>query len=278
MPIRFNTLLAEAGIAPERVLLVRHQDHRAGEGRSPYALWRDERPSFELYQSHQNVADHRILAGGDIWASFVGTADGGTLFVGLYRARCRGEGAADLRLGDALGIALAGPLERYDLESLPELAEYAGRLVIDWGEAPRVRIQYAERQNKPIVELQRDGKDEKFPGYLDFAMPLSELDRLPHSWITALKAAQGVYVLVGPETREQYVGQAGGTGGFWQRWQDYLGNGHGGNAGLKSKRPSDYHVAILELAPMPAEPGALDRMENRWKQKLKSREMGLNRN
>jgi hypothetical protein len=31
----------------------------------------------------------------------------------------------------------------------------------------------------------------------------------------------------------QYVGSATGQGGFWQRWQDYLRTGNGGNQVLK---------------------------------------------
>jgi hypothetical protein len=36
MPLRFNALLAQAGIAPAVVRLLRHQDNRSAKGRTPY--------------------------------------------------------------------------------------------------------------------------------------------------------------------------------------------------------------------------------------------------
>lgn len=54
MPLRFNALLAQAGIAPAAVRLLRHQDSRAAKGKTPYELWRDDRPSFEIYQEGQS--------------------------------------------------------------------------------------------------------------------------------------------------------------------------------------------------------------------------------
>ena len=55
MHIMFNSILREAGIAPENVRLILHKDKSAKKGRSPYELWRDDRPKFELYQSTQRV-------------------------------------------------------------------------------------------------------------------------------------------------------------------------------------------------------------------------------
>jgi len=53
---------------------------------------------------------------------------------------------------------------------------------------------------------------------------------------------------------------------------------HGGNLGLKSRDPSDYQVAILEVAGTAADHKDILSMEGRWQRKLQSREMGLNRN
>ena len=53
MHILFNSLLAQLELAPVTVILLRHQDQRALPGLTPYALWRDNRPAFEMYQSLQ---------------------------------------------------------------------------------------------------------------------------------------------------------------------------------------------------------------------------------
>jgi GIY-YIG catalytic domain len=113
---------------------------------------------------------------------------------------------------------------------------------------------------------------------VNFIGRLSELQSLAQSWATTLSAAHGVYLLTCPRTKEQYVGSATGQQGFWQRWLDYCRSGHGGNVALKSRDPSDYQVAILEVAGSSATDAEILQMESRWKQKFQSQEMGLNRN
>ncbi len=117
-----------------------------------------------------------------------------------------------------------------------------------------------------------------FPGFIKFIEPLSRLGKLPCGWIETLRAARGVYLLTCPRTKEQYIGSADGEDGFWGRWMAYMQTGHGGNVGLKSRDPSDYQVAILEVAGTAADHKDILEMEGRWQRKLQSREMGLNRN
>jgi hypothetical protein len=100
---------------------------------------------------------------------------------------------------------------------------------------------------------------------------------LPKSWATALRSSRGVYLLTCPRTKEQYVGSATGDEGFWGRWQDYVGTGHGGNIALKSRNSSDYQVSILEVAGTSATIEDIIQMEGRWQRKLQSKDMGLNR-
>ena len=38
---------------------------------------------------------------------------------------------------------------------MSELDEYCGRLVVDWGGGERAWVQYAERRDKPTIELRR---------------------------------------------------------------------------------------------------------------------------
>jgi hypothetical protein len=66
--------------------------------------------------------------------------------------------------------------------------------------------------------------------------------------------------------------------GFIQRWRDYAVTGHGGNVALKSRDPSDYQVSILQTVGSAADERAILSLETLWKDKLQSREMGLNRN
>jgi hypothetical protein len=58
----------------------------------------------------------------------------------------------------------------------------------------------------------------------------------------------------------------------------YYKTGHGGNIGLKSRDNSDYQVAVLEVAGTASDHKDILAMEGRWQRKLKSHDMGLNRN
>jgi hypothetical protein len=166
----------------------------------------------------------------------------------------------------------------YDLQRDEQLADLEGKLFIDWGAGALSWVQRADYQNKPIIELRPEFKEPGFPGFLNFLEPLSKMESLPNSWIQVLNHATGVYLLTCPKTKEQYVGSAYGAEGFWQRWMEYVTTGHGGNVALKSREPSDYQVSILEVAGSSLQIEDILKMEARWKEKLQSREMGLNRN
>lgn len=278
--LNFNMLLAEAGISPAEVRLMRHQ-HVASDGTTPYALWRDNMPEFERYQSAQRV-DRRAYVAGSYWAGFVVPPDGSTLFVGLYRIAGYSPVSADWvdPLMRATATQMGRELDIYACQRLPEFDHLIGRLKVDWGKGSRTWAQRADSPtgSKPIVELVQSFQEPDFPGFTAFMANLGGMPTLPQGWIAALSAARGIYLLTCPRTREQYVGSAYGTEGFWGRWQAYIANGHGGNAGLKSRDPSDYQVSILEVAGSAATVDEIISMEQLWKAKLQSRGMGLNRN
>jgi hypothetical protein len=215
------------------------------------------------------------------WATFVVPATGGTLFSGLYLAERIGsspQGWID-PLYDKPGSDLTTSLlDRYRLALSPLLANYIGKLWIEWGAGTRSWIQRADNQDKAIVQLTREFREEAFPGYDRFVANVSDVATFPLGWIEALRAAGGVYVLTSARTREQYVGSATGEGGFYTRWLNYASDGHGGNIGLKSADPSDYQIAILECAGSTASYEQVLALESLWKRKLQSREMGLNQN
>jgi hypothetical protein len=275
MPIMFNTLLHTEGLALENVRLLRHQDNRVDKGRTPYRLWYNNPADFELYQSHQSK--ERIKFDAPYWASFVGTPDNKTLFVGLYSAKYKGRLERDTPMPNG-GVEIAGSCDVYDLILDKRLGDLIGKLFIEWGTGYRAWVQRADRQNKAITELRDNLQEPIFPGFLNFIKPLSEIDGLPHGWIAILRNSKGIYLLTCPKTKEQYVGKADSANGFWQRWQEYTKTGHGGNVALKSREASDYQVSILEVAGTAATAEEIQAMEDRWKSKLQSREMGLNRN
>ena len=277
MPIMFNSLLRETGIPLTDVRLVRHKDKRAKRGLTPYELWRDERPKFDLYQSTQSIPNRKKLTA-PFWAVFVVNLSDETMFAGLYSAAHRGLLATDMPMPHTDGIEKAGSCDVWDLSLQDQLGDLIGKLFIEWGKGALAWVQYAERNDKLITEVRRAFSEPEFPGFLNFIAPLSKLDNMPKTWIAALESSRGVYLLTCPKTKEQYVGSAVSSAGFLSRLRDYLHTGHGGNVALKSREPSDYQVSILEVAGSSATPDDIHAMEGRWQTKLQSRAMGLNRN
>lgn len=280
MALTFNMLLRDSDLDPREVRLMRHQ-HVAKDGLTPFALWRDNRPEFERYQSAQR-ADRRAHFASRFWAGFVVPSDGSTMFAGMYEIL--GYSPVLLDWVDPLMRQTAKQMGReldiYEFRRLAEFDYLNGCLKVEWGKGARSWAQRADSKsgNKPIAELTQNFREPEFPGFTRFIGNLGNLPSLPTSWIAVLSATKGIYLLTCPRTREQYVGSAYGAEGFWGRWQAYVATGHGGNLGLKSRDPSDYQVSILEVMGSAATANEIISTEQLWKAKLQSRDMGLNKN
>ena len=278
MPFRFNQLLAEAGIDPAEVRLLRHQTNVPG--RSLFDVWQADRALFEQYQSVQRSVNRTSFLR-PWWAAFIGAWDGRTMFAGIYAAGDPVRVEQETALPITGEIIPAGTLDRYMVTLTEHLQPYIGRLYIDWGggaSGKRAWNQRAEVQDKLITEMHLEGAERPFPGYMAFTAPLSHIAEATPGWVQQLAAARGVYLLTCPRTSECYVGSAKGEGGFWSRWQSYAANGHGGNVALIGREPSDFIVSILQVAGSADSPDDIVAMEQVWKRKLQTRELGLNRN
>ncbi|MGB8633302.1 MAG: GIY-YIG nuclease family protein [Xanthobacteraceae bacterium] len=203
MPLLFNTLLDQAHISLGEVRLLRHQDHRSDRGRSPYELWRDDRPAFELYQETQSFKNRNRLKA-PYWASFVVTPVGETLLAGFYAGRYLGINKEGRPWpNNAQRTNLVGTVDIYELTLDDRLNDLAGRLVVEWGGAERSWIQRADNQNKVVLEIRTVFREPDFPGFADFIAPLSKIESLPKEWVTALRSTRGIYLLTCPKTKEQ---------------------------------------------------------------------------
>lgn len=270
--LTFKHLLEAAGLDPNGVKLLRHK--------APVDLlltWLNDRAAFENLQSLQEIGRRKEFSR-PYWASFIALQDGRTLFVGVYKAAR--AGLVSEPFYEPLTGSSHGPdtFDRYDFELTPLLAEYRGRLFIEWGAGKLAWAQNAENHDKPIVELTSGIVDPPWPGFMGLVMPLSELAVIPQSWRDRLAEAKGVYLLACPEEGKAYVGKADGANGLLGRWEEYARNGHGGNKLLRDRERTDLQVSILEVARLGAEGEEIDAMESLWKRKLMSRIMGLNAN
>lgn len=272
MPMNFIQLLEAEGIDPAKVRLVRHQSKGLNK-RTPWALWMQRDGTLEEYQRIQR---REAFKGASHIASFVVMADQRTLFIGAFEVAGK-DVAAKGMVCPLTGVDVEG-LHYYNLRRSSALREYVGRLVVDWGQGYRSWVQRADRGNKPITELWPEEVDPPFPGFLEFEIRLSELSGLKPSLREALRSVKGIYLLRCVSTGQQYVGAAIGEDGFLGRWNDYAATGHGGNLRMRVRDESDYVATILEIGSSTTTIDEIIERESLWKEKLGSREFGLNAN
>jgi hypothetical protein len=279
MPFRFNQLLADVGIAPADVRLLRHQSI-LHDGRTPGDLLRSDREQFDAYQATQLHAQRAYFAA-RCWATFVGLRDGRTMFAGLYRVGAPSLVEHDAHCGFLGRVVPGGTDDRYPIALMPELADYIGRLFVEWGggaSGKRAWKQRADLQDKAVIELHLEGVSTPFPGLMQLAAPLSGIAEAPPAWLDHLSGARGVYLLTCPITGEAYVGSARGAEGFWGRWRQYIADGHGGNVALRDRELTDFIVSILQVAGSNDSDDDILAAEMLWKRKLNTKGVGLNRN
>ncbi|MGN2244983.1 GIY-YIG nuclease family protein [Frateuria sp. GZRR33] len=273
--LTFNHLLEAARIPLERTRLARHKDQRSTAKVEPYTLWQRGDGSFERYQS---VQKNVVWKPGDyVAACVVVPLTGETLFVGLYFVTGQDVVTDPDRTCPVSGRLVLGS-HLYSMEKVESFASYEGRVIVDWGSGFRNWVHRAANQAKPLLEVRQQRHELPWPGFPRFHWSVRRLDDLPRPWIPHLAHAFGVYLLVSRQEGKLYVGSALGNEGFLQRWRSYQANGHGGNRDLKQVAGHDYEVSVLEVAASNATEKEVLAQESLWKQKLLTREFGLNGN
>ncbi len=270
MMLEFSDLLRVGGFNPSQVKLLRHHNER---GRTPFETWLNDRPAFEQWQSCQKQSQRSAFAA-PVWASFVSTPSGGTMFVGLYSAELIGAIAPYIE--DVLrgGETEGSDYDDYQLDKLEYLSELGGRLFIEWP-AGRNWKRRGDGIGYSVHAITAKNAEPPYPGHSKFLEPLSAISTLYLSWQSILNEAKGVYVITCPRDREHYVGKADGQRGFFGRWLAHAAN-QGDAVGFKKRPNSDYTVGILEVAGSFATSDDINKMEQFWMKKLQSRSIGIN--
>lgn len=96
--------------------------------------------------------------------------------------------------------------------------------------------------------------------------------------LSRLSSVNGVYLIKDKISGKLYVGSAYGDQGIYGRWSAYAKNSHGENLELKGLDPSVFQFSILEIVPATTTADGVIERENRWKEKLGTRQFGLNKN
>lgn len=130
----------------------------------------------------------------------------------------------------------------YAGEELGKYRPFYGRLVLLFHKKGRTGIRRANTLTKQIevLELLPDTySGDPFPGYNKVHLSWFQLEYIfkcqKPDWINALSKQKGIYLITDTSNGKLYVGSASGEDeGLWQRWEQYIKNGHGENHELKT--------------------------------------------
>ena len=182
----------------------------------------------------------------------------------------------------------------YEAEAVEKYEKHFGRLVVKYHNTSRTmgRTFASVMDELEVLEILNDqftGND--FPGYENVRLSYPQLntviDRQLPGWIAALQNQKAVYLITDNQTGKLYVGSATAQYGMLlQRWTDYVLNGHGGNEGLKAvvqENGFDYvkanfQYSILENYNARMDDDYILKRELWWKETLRSKEFGYNKN
>ena len=182
----------------------------------------------------------------------------------------------------------------YEAEEIEKYRKYFGRILVKYHNTVKSMGRTFESlmDELEVLEILNDhftGND--FPGYENVRLSYPQLktiiDRQLPGWIAALQNQKAVYLITDTNTGKLYVGSATSQYGMLlQRWSNYISDGHGGNEGLKDVVASYglnyvkkyFQYSILENYNARMDDNYILKRESWWKDTLKSREYGLNKN
>ncbi len=288
--MQLNDLLAGQGIDPKGVLVMRHRPFER-EFRKVLPWLAAEQPeAYNAYQQAQGPTVEKAMTKADYVASFIGHAAGKALFIGLYR---RGDWrpldyAQYWRLQAIKDMAALGMrgfegdrphVLWFDLAPTDFYADWKGRLVVQWPGLERSWWRWAAR-NEILIDAipEQSLLDAAMPTWDELVLDWDELKVLPSKWQAALAEWRGIYFILDRSDGKGYVGAAYGDDNILGRWWNYAASGHGGNKALKQRDPQYFRFSILERVSPDMSSDHVIRLEATWKDRLHTREHGLNEN
>lgn len=289
--VQLNDMLRIEGIDPKGVLVLRHRPHER-ELRRVLPWLAAERPDvFNAYQqTQQNPKVEGAYRKASHIASFFGHQSGKALFIGLYR---RGDSRPmgfddywsvpayrEMKAFDLQGFTgVRESVLWFDLELTDFYAEWKGRLIVDWPGLERSWWRWADRNRIPVdAVLERSALDAEMPSWDALSLTWDELKILPSKWQAALTEWRGIYFIFDESDGRGYVGSAYGEDNILGRWLNYAATGHGGNKELRKREPANFRFSILQRVSPDMEPADIIRLEGTWKDRLHTREFGMNEN
>lgn len=283
----FSDVLQKVGIDPAKVKLIRHSLNHKG-----FKVCFDANKIFE-YTCHQ---DKNFAKGFEYWIVFISAESTLAKLYSCYKVEgCIPDTPDNMfdNLPDIEKEKWNGEHARFTLEPIDLLKEYEDRLVIDWGRGRR--WDQNGINNKPIIYIQSE-KSADFPGYEKLLLSYDQLKKHIEKenilkrpidyevWYTALSSINAIYLIIDKKSGKQYIGSTYGEEGLFGRWYNYVLTKDGGNIKIKkllkedSERYNYFQFSILQVLPKSISKDEAIAIENLYKDKLLSREFGLNDN
>ena len=232
------------------------------------------------------------MKGSGYVASFIGHSPGKAQFVGIYSI----NGSKKITRKQYWNMQAYKELKKYSMEGYTikdprpsiywfelELTEYyldwKGKLIINW---PPPELSWWRRAHKNTIPIHAIHEEsilvESIPKWDEKIFTWDELSVIPSSWKNALAQWRGIYFIFDVSDSKGYVGSAYGKENIYGRWLGYSITGHGGNKFLKKRDPKNFRFSILQRVSPDLEPDKVIQIENTWKERLHTREYGLNDN
>jgi len=291
MQFQFNHILINEGIDLKDVLVFRHVP-KENELEKALPWIADEKPEiFNAWQQTQKPRAEKAMLKAKYVASFIGHEPGKALFVGLYEVNGYKQLTYDLYWKEPLIIELhdkygmEGMTNReskclwFNLVPLKFYSKWKGKLIISWPGIERSWFRWAERNEFEIHAITEDSiLISEMPEWDKLILKWNELEQLPTKWHDRLSQWRGIYYILDVSDGKGYIGSAYGKDNLYGRWCNYAKLGHGGNKELKKRNQENFRFSILELLSPAAETEYVQSKENTWKDRLHTREYGLNDN
>jgi hypothetical protein len=278
--ITFYKILEIYGVDPSKVKMVRH-----GNKEIPICkTFLENLPRLEAYQSFQipnKFGQAKAIA---VFAPYYKTT---ALFLGLWdiqgcteNSKFTKETLSELQKHN-LPESWFEDHVRYDLKKNSILDDLSERLVVEWGPGT---VAWVQSRDKEVVELKGKKSIGDFHSFSQVDLNFRDLQMLIQfpdtnlTWVKALSSVNGIYLIKDRISGKLYIGSAYGNQGIYGRWASYTKDGHGGNLELRDLDPMNLQFSILEIVPATTTAEGVIDCENRWKEKLGTRQFGLNKN
>lgn len=287
--IELNELLQKVDLDPKKVMVMRHRPSEPDLRRALPWLAAEEPDVYNAYQRCHPPRVEAALARATDLVSLIGHDSGKALFVGIYRVDSWREMLgkewrhlpANKRL---IGFGDGGPrqdrrIQLFNLVCTDHLASWKGRLVVNWPPPERSWWRWAGRNRILVDSIHEESVLVRgMPHWTELVLNWTQLQALPRSWQARMSQWRGIYIIVDRASGKSYVGSAYGDENILARWRTYAKTGHGGNVDLKGCDPTHFRFAVLERVSPDMPAADVIRLESTWKDRLATREVGLNRN